>query len=87
MRAAAGKAVASSEPSAVDRQRSFTWAQRFKQVLAIDIEVCRRCGGKLKVAGTMASYTNLSPSLTCVRRRRILTHAIRRGNARLPRRG
>jgi hypothetical protein len=47
--AAVGKAVESSEPSATDRQRSLTWAQRLKRVFAIDIEVCRRCGGKLRV--------------------------------------
>jgi hypothetical protein len=32
--AAAGKAVESSEPSAVDRQRSLTWGQRLKRVFA-----------------------------------------------------
>jgi hypothetical protein len=51
--AAAIKAVESSEPSAVDRQRSLTWAQRLKRVFAIDIEVCRRCGGKLKVIASI----------------------------------
>jgi Putative transposase/Transposase zinc-binding domain len=51
--AAAGKAVGSSEPSAVDRQRSFRWAQRLKRVFAIDIEVCRRCGGKLRVVASI----------------------------------
>jgi hypothetical protein len=38
--ATAGKAVESGEPSATDRQRSLTWAQRLKRVFAIDIEVC-----------------------------------------------
>jgi hypothetical protein len=51
--AAAGKAVESIEPSAVDRQRSLTWAQRLKRAFAIDIEVCRRCGGKLKVIASI----------------------------------
>ena len=51
--AAAGKAVESSEPSATDRQRSLTWAQRLKRVFAIDIEVCRRCGGKLRVIASI----------------------------------
>jgi hypothetical protein len=44
-----GKAVESSEPSASDRQRAMTWALRLKRVFAIDIEVCRRCGGQIKV--------------------------------------
>jgi hypothetical protein len=51
--AAAGKAVESGEPSASDGQRSLTWAQRLKRVFAIDIEVCRRCGGKLKVIASI----------------------------------
>jgi hypothetical protein len=51
--AAVGKAVESSEPSATDRQRSLTWAQRLKRVFAIDIEVCRRCGGKLRVIASI----------------------------------
>jgi hypothetical protein len=32
--AAAGQAVESGEPSAADRQRSLTWAQRLKRVFA-----------------------------------------------------
>jgi hypothetical protein len=51
--AAAGKAVEPAEPSATDRQRSLSWAQRLKRVFAIDIEVCRRCGGKLKVIASI----------------------------------
>jgi hypothetical protein len=51
--AVADKAVTSSEPSAADRQRSLTWAQRLKRVFAIDIEVCRRCGGQLKVIASI----------------------------------
>jgi hypothetical protein len=34
--AAAGKAVESGEPSASDRQRSLSWAQRLKRAFAID---------------------------------------------------
>jgi len=51
--AAAGKAMESNEPSAVDRQRSLTWAQRLKRVFAIDIETCRSCGGKLRVIASI----------------------------------
>jgi hypothetical protein len=36
-----------------DRQRSLTWAQRLKSVFAIDIEVCRRCGGRLQVIASI----------------------------------
>src|SRR5690606_2787885 len=47
--AAAKKARECGEPSASDRQRAMTWAQRLKRVFAIDIEICRSCGGKLRV--------------------------------------
>ena len=36
-----------------DRQRLLTWAQRLKRVFAIDIETCRRCGGKLRVIASI----------------------------------
>jgi hypothetical protein len=34
---------------APSRHVALTWMQRLKRVFAIDIEVCRRCGGRLKV--------------------------------------
>src|SRR5690606_811804 len=39
------------EASVTDRQRALalTWAQRLKRVFAIEIETCRRCGGRLRV--------------------------------------
>jgi hypothetical protein len=52
-RAAAKKPAGSGEVSDTDRQRSLTWAQRLKRVFAIDIEVCRRCGGQLKVIASI----------------------------------
>jgi hypothetical protein len=51
--AAANKATGCGEASVTDRQRSLTWAQRLKRVFAIDIEVCRRCGGKLWVIASI----------------------------------
>jgi Putative transposase/Transposase zinc-binding domain len=51
--AAANKAKPCGEPSATDRQRALTWAQRLKRVFAIDIEVCRRCGGRLRVIASI----------------------------------
>jgi hypothetical protein len=41
------------EAAAGDRQRRLTWAQRLKRIFAIDIEVCRRCGGKLRVIASI----------------------------------
>jgi hypothetical protein len=31
----------------------MTWAQRLKRVFAIEIETCRRCGGKLRVIASI----------------------------------
>ncbi len=57
-RATANKAKPCGEPSVTDRQRSLTWAQRLKRVFAIDIEVCRRCGGKLRVITSIEDASN-----------------------------
>ena len=35
------------------RQSSLTWAQRLRRVFAIDIETCKRCGGKLRVIASI----------------------------------
>src|SRR5690606_10130395 len=41
------------ETAAGDRHRRLTWAPRLKRVFAIDIEVCRRFGGKLRVIASI----------------------------------
>jgi hypothetical protein len=41
------------EASATGRQRGLTWAQRLKRVFVIDIETCRRCGGRLRVIASI----------------------------------
>ena len=35
--------------SHAERHSAMTWAQRLKRVFNIDIEVCGRCGGSVKV--------------------------------------
>lgn len=35
------------------KHAAMTWMQRLKRVFAIDIERCRRCGGKLKVIASI----------------------------------
>lgn len=50
---AAGQTNGGVEPSAAERQRALTWAQRLKRVFAIDIELCRRCGGALRVIASI----------------------------------
>jgi hypothetical protein len=37
----------------VSRHVAMSWAQRLKRVFAIDIERCRRCGGKLRVIASI----------------------------------
>jgi hypothetical protein len=51
--AAARNANEPGEPSAADRQHSLTWSQRLQRVFATDIEVCRRCGGRLRVIASI----------------------------------
>ena len=54
----------------------MTWMQRLKRVLAIEIETCRRCGGKLKVIASIED-----PELI----ERILAHLEQRRDAEPPR--
>jgi hypothetical protein len=44
-------ATAAERP--IPKHVSMTWAQRLKRVFAIQIDVCRRCGGKLKVIASI----------------------------------
>jgi hypothetical protein len=55
--AAADQTNQRAEASANDRQRALTWAQRLKRVFTIDIEVCRRCGGRLRVIASIEEPT------------------------------
>jgi hypothetical protein len=43
--------VASERPPSTPL--GLTWRQRLKRVVAIDIETCRRCGGRLKVIASI----------------------------------
>src|SRR5690606_3317353 len=51
--AAADQTNERAEASANDRQRALAWAQRLKRVFTIDIEVCRRCCGRLRVIASI----------------------------------
>ena len=53
----------------------MTWAQRLQRVFAIDIERCRRCGGRLRVIGSIEE-----PALI----ERILAHLEQRAAAHEP---
>jgi len=58
------------EAFVTDRQRALalTWAQRLKRVFAIEIETCRRCGGRLRVIASIEAPTTIE---------RILAHLSR----------
>ena len=44
------KSIANAEArTAAERHAAMTWAQRLKRVFNIEIEVCGRCGGSVKV--------------------------------------
>ena len=45
--------TAPPDKSEVSRHRAMTWAQRLKRVFSIDIERCRRCGGRLRVISSI----------------------------------
>ena len=57
--AAASPANKCGEALAADRQRSMTWAQRLKRVFTIDMEVCRRCGGRLRVIASIEEQATI----------------------------
>ena len=70
--ATANQAKEGGEPSATERQRALTWAQRLKRVFAIDIAVCRRCGGRLRVIASIEDPAVIE---------RILEHLARTGES------
>src|SRR5690554_2160787 len=67
------------EASVTDRQRALalTWAQRLKRVFAIEIETCRRCGGRLRVIASIEAPTTAGTQSRSIRRIR----AVRRPRA------
>jgi hypothetical protein len=56
--------------TASERRVAMTWAQRLRRVFRIDIESCRRCGGRVKVIASIED-----PGVI----RQILDHLNRRG--------
>jgi hypothetical protein len=45
--------VEEGDKPATPRHVAMSWAQRLKRVFGIDIEACKRCGGKLKVIASI----------------------------------
>jgi hypothetical protein len=60
---------------AVPQHLAMSWMQRLKRVFAIEIETCRRCGGKLKVIASIED-----PALI----ERILAHLEQRAESEQP---
>ncbi|MCC7463189.1 MAG: hypothetical protein IT480_12090 [Gammaproteobacteria bacterium] len=62
------KAEETAEP-ATPRHVAMNWAKRLKRVLAIDIEACTRCGGKLKVIASIEEPEVIAKILAYLERR------------------
>ncbi len=47
----------------------MTWAQRLKRVFSIDIEVCGRCGGSVRVIASIEDQDVIDRILTHLRQK------------------
>jgi len=47
-----------------ERHAAMTWAQRLKRVFSIDIEVCGRCGGSVRVIASIEDQDVIDRILT-----------------------
>ena len=62
------KRIANSEaPSPAERHTAMTWAQRLKRVFNIDIEVCGRCGGAVRVIACIEDQDTIDTILAHLR--------------------
>lgn len=59
-----------SEKTPEERRRAMNWAQRLKRVFNIDVEVCKHCGGQVKVLACIEDQQVID---------RILSHLDRKG--------
>jgi hypothetical protein len=59
--------------SPAERHAAMTWAQRLKRVFSVDIEVCGRCGGSLKVIACIEDQ-DIMPDTAGQALDRILAH-------------
>ena len=64
------KNAANAEARApAERHAAMTWAQRLKRVFNIDIEVCDRCGGAVKVIACIEDQDTIGQILVHLRRK------------------
>ena len=52
-----------------ERHAAMTWAQRLKRVFSIDIEVCGRCGGSVRVIASIEGQDVIDRILTHLRQK------------------
>ena len=52
-----GEVTSWLEKTPDERHRVMTWMQRLKRVFSIDIEICERCGGQVKVIASIEAPT------------------------------
>jgi hypothetical protein len=79
-RPAADHAAASSATTDAPPRRAMTWAQRLKRVLAIQIDRCGRCGGRLRVIASIDQapvIERILDHLGCTKGAADLAHASR----------
>ena len=50
-----------------ERHAAMTWTQRLKRVFSIDIEVCGRCGGSVRVIASIEDQDVIDRILTHLR--------------------
>jgi hypothetical protein len=71
------KPIASTEVrSPAERHAAMTWAQRLKRVFNIDIEVCSRCGGSVRVIACIENQDVIDRILAHLERKEQNTPAL-----------
>jgi hypothetical protein len=62
--------------SAAERHAAMTWAQRLKRVFNIDIEVCGRCGGTVRVIACIEDQEIIDTILAHLRDKELATPSL-----------
>ena len=75
------------EQTPFERRAAMTWAQRLKRVFNIDIEVCRQCGGPVKVIASIEDPDVIKKILEHLKKKDDTQEAVQRPDARAPPQG
>ena len=78
------KASGAAEAMSVKRRTPMTWAQRLKRVFNIDIEICRVCGGSMKVIACIEDPRVIEKILTHLRGKTPIVEPVRLPESRAP---